>query len=464
MILRWLRPLLLAAILCAPALARAQETQVALDVAGKVDKVERALAEQIGLFVDKYPDFKEATLFESPGPIYVLEVLVEVDGKTSRSRVPMTGAEVETLRRQVTDLIAAKAPTMMLNQDGRAYLLTATTLLALFFYDWSIPVALGLDSTGGAALGLAVGAGGFFLPFLLTSNSTVTHGDASLATQGLTRGILHGAAVAGLAGSELEFSGLALLLDLFSIVEGIGGYQFSRGLELPDGHAHFVGVASDLTTLAAMELGTVIGGTEFLGKPLAGAILAGGYGGYALGHLLAPSLELSMGDAEVLRATGLLGMGIGAAISVLLPSTGDVETAARVFTGLALAGGVGGALFGGNFISGAEFTMGQALFGYLAMLGGSLLASAPLVFGDIGRFSVLLPIGGATLGYVGMMYSYLDEARAASRAVRRTTTSSLRLQLNPLPILARASSQVHAAGLAEESMLRAPVISLVGAF
>jgi hypothetical protein len=176
-----------------PAAAQ-QEVQVPFDQQGRIQVLDAPTAARLGLFTDRYPGYQEARLLLLlPDSSYVLEITTVRAGQTYRERVPQTPAEVEALRRQVTDRIAARPPAALLDQEGRGALLTTTTLLGLGFYGWGIPVALNLEADQTvAALYMLTAGGSFFVPWALTRGAVVTRGMADLAGWGATRGIVQG--------------------------------------------------------------------------------------------------------------------------------------------------------------------------------------------------------------------------------------------------------------------------------
>src|SRR5262245_56611138 len=150
--------------------ARAQEVQVPLDRAGHVQRIDAPLAKRLGTFTERYPGFTEARLFSAPESTFTFEVTMARGGQTVRERVPMSPAGVDSLRDQISLLIAERAPHTGLHQEGRTLLITGTTVLGLAFYGWALLYAADIeDGTTAGGLYLLTAASSFFVPLIATA-------------------------------------------------------------------------------------------------------------------------------------------------------------------------------------------------------------------------------------------------------------------------------------------------------
>lgn len=108
----------------------AQEVQVSPDKAGKFDYITTEMESRLNLF-PQYKNFLEARLYELSDSTYLLEILHRKNGQRHRERKKLTTKEFREFRRQVSEKLQQHKPETMLNQEGRAKLLTATSLIGL---------------------------------------------------------------------------------------------------------------------------------------------------------------------------------------------------------------------------------------------------------------------------------------------------------------------------------------------
>src|SRR5689334_12599236 len=85
----------------AAAVAVAVELQVPLDHAGRVQRIDAALARRLQMFADR-PDFQDARLFQLADSSYVLEITSLAGPGLSRERIPLTALGADSLRSVVT--------------------------------------------------------------------------------------------------------------------------------------------------------------------------------------------------------------------------------------------------------------------------------------------------------------------------------------------------------------------------
>jgi hypothetical protein len=426
---------LLLAALALPTSLAAQEVQVPWDAAGRVEVVETRLARQLGLFLDEYPGFQQARLFELQDGSYLLEVTLVRDGRTLRQRVPLTAGEAAALRGEVRELMARRAPGAAVDHDGRMTLLVTTTALGVSYYGWAVPYILDVDSyqSPGAynALFMLVAGGSFFLPWMASAGQPVSWGMQQASSYGATRGIAHGWALHALlfgdppqrgynlpdvyphpdpsAQSDLERyerRGMAFSLAA-SMAEGIAGYAWARNRAVDGGHAAAVGLGGDAGMGAGLLL-TVATGWD---ARRAGALVTtGAAAGLVAGHLVARDGRFTMGDVGLIYTTGTLGLQAGLALALIGEPTNEDGLAA-----LLLVGGAAGLFAGGVLTRQTNFTVAQSSLVSLGTLAGGFagLGIGSLVAGDDASPGALavLATAGALAGFIPMYARYAAEAR-----------------------------------------------------
>jgi hypothetical protein len=395
----------------APALA--QETQVALDEAGRVMEIDRPLARRLGLFLDDHPQLEFVRLYRVDPTSYVLEITVLREGRTVRERILMTDDEVGRLRAQVTGRLAARAPALALDQEGRFLLLGTTTLLGLGFYGWAVPVMLDMDD-GRLILAtyMFTAAGSFVVPFLYTRGRPVTYGMANAGFWGATRGLVGGIYLATLLDDTSDRTAVGLGMA-GSLGAGLAMYDWARRTDMSAGDAHVIGNFGDFGHAWALS-GMLIAQPDE-DRLFAAAALAGGGAGLVLGATRAPRLPYTWGDAEVQRGGFYLGMYNALALWSLLVGDDPSDDQGRILGALMIGGSAAGLHVTDRLLVGHDFTAGQGILVNLGMLAGGLMGAGlgVLIAGDDsdGRVIVTLSALGANAGF-GLTYLTLsDDAR-----------------------------------------------------
>jgi hypothetical protein len=420
--------------------AHAQEVQVPLDHSGRLMRIDAQLAKRLGTLTDQYPGFTEARLFRAADSTFVFEVTMARGGQVLRERVPYTAAGVDSLRASISMRVAEKAPQAALNQEGRALLVTATTLLGLGFYGWALPYAgdvQGDQSAGG--LYLLTSAASFFIPFAATDDQAVSYGMTDLALYGSTRGIVHGILVYQLfKGSENTSQGNVGSALAGSLAEGVGGYIWAQHSDLGAGDAQTIGTLGDFGLLEGLGFTALADNYDHNENEAAAAtMLAGSAAGIAGGALLAGKRAYSYGDASVMRNAGLLG--VFAAEMV----TDWFNPEDKAYVTAAMIGGPIGLAIGDRLVANTDFNVGQSVLVTLGMVAGATfgLGVGYLSSGansDNGTALLTSSMIGAGLGFVGTYRSFLPAARASR------TGSSWRIELSPLAALAAQSPRASA--------------------
>lgn len=397
--------------------AHAQETQVPLDEEGRIEAIDARLAGQLGLFVDEYPGFTEARLFEAAEGSFVLEISLRRDGRLVRERQNLSAGEAEELRMMVSRRVVERAPAAALDQDGRFLLLGQTTFLGLGFYGWAIPTMLNVqDATSFGGSYLLTASGSFFVPFLLTQGQPVSYGMANLSRSGATRGVTHGfllySLLAGPPTLSRQDQGRARLAAgvVTSMAEGVGGYLWARDEAMDPGTSATLANGSDLGLLWGSGVSGVLGDDNFENRLPAGLALTGAVLGVEGGRRLAARRDFTWGDANVMRTGGALGT-YGALAAADLLGAED----RRIFWGSAVLGSAAGGVLSDRMLDGRNFSVGQSVLVQLGTLAGGLTGLGVATLGE-GSATTFLTMGavGATAGFAATFAALAPEATASS--------------------------------------------------
>ncbi|HEX2094939.1 MAG TPA: hypothetical protein VHG28_21240 [Longimicrobiaceae bacterium] len=425
--------------------AWAQEVQVPFDEEGRIEIVDAVLAARLGLWVDRYPGFREARLFQGPDSAYVLEITSVRDGRTVRHRTPLTGEQVRALRQELAGRVAERAPRATLNQEGRYLLLSQSTTLGAAFYGTAVPVIADAEE-GSTAFSLYTftTAASFFLPYLLTQDEPVTYGMANLSRYGASRGIAHGLLLYRLAAGDpeeecviLEESGYCEFDNgderaematavLASVAEGVGGYLWARAERMTAGTANAIGTGGDFGLLGGLGLAYLAGTADIGERATAAIVLPSAAAGIAAGRWVAARRDYTWGDADVIYSGGVLGAFTGWAATDLLGVDAKPSVAA------AMLGAGAGLYLGDRLVQGTDFSVSQGAINRLGMMAGGLLGAGVGVLVDDSDPTAALTLAtlGGALGYYGT-YSTLAPAARAQRGESVAGLGAWRVRIAP---------------------------------
>jgi len=408
-------------LLLAGLTARAQETSVPIDADGKLNQIDAELEAKLGLFPE-IPEFREARLFQNDSVTFTLQVAYQPGGQLIQRRTTLTLSEAHALRQRVSDSIAARAAGVTLDQEGRAGLLLATTVISLGYYGAAITTAANIDD-GRAIVGayMLSGAVGFFIPYLLTNNRPVRAADEGLATSGLALGVGHGMAASLIINGEENTTEAVLGWSVpFSIAEGIAGYMISDGYQLSHGKATMLSnggaLGFGLGAGAAFLADLYDRGNE---RAVGTLMLGGSAGGFLLGNTMANAQSYTAGDAHVTAATSLLGGFVPLFFAEMIDPDGD-NSDGKLHIGGVMLGATGGMLIGGELVRGKDFTTSQATYIGLGELAGGLLGLGVsyLLTSETTGNNRALYLGVSSAGAVGgfgLLYNLMSkESRATT--------------------------------------------------
>lgn len=385
---------------------RAQEVQVPVDQAGRIQVITAELARRVGLFPE-VDNLREVRLFLLPDSTFVLEITSARGDVFLRDRRPLSAAEAAEFRRDFTARITARAPTAVLDQGGRTKLLVGSMVLGLGYYGWATAAAFDPDDSQTAvALYMLTAGGTFILPFLATRTKSVPDAVASMALWGATRGPLHGLLASELGDADKDKTKFAWTVAV-GAAEGIAGGVAARSLGMTSGRAELTGVGGDIGLGVGFGIADQLKLDErfryqivqYPGFPrdsypvndrtLQSAVMLAGSGlGLAGGYLLGGTEEWTRGDAVVFRNVTLLGSLTGVAvgdfihqprlITQLDPFSGTSysyyeDEFSRTHSAAGLIGTAAGMVLGRALVTGRNFTTSQETLLSLSPLAGGLI-------------------------------------------------------------------------------------------
>jgi hypothetical protein len=455
---------LLAALLANPARARAQDPAPPPPAATL--SPDEAVADANGARRQALFDLGFNALVDGNLPLAerAFSEAAALPGDAAQSGVAELFAErvqqLRVRRRLAPEGTVTARPAPRVNRDvgrtERVAILGATTALGLGLYGWTLPGALGVDSSQSTrafvGLYMVTAASSFIVPYLILRDRPVTPGQANLAFYGSTRGIWHGVLVGALIGGEIGINrrtqGWKAAMLLGSVAEMVAGYQWAGAGHLSAGEARTIAAVGDL------GLGLGFGGGflfRFDGKPrdctpftervecfgpdpqadkhsrqMSGMGLLGSALGLTGGYFLARHRENTWGDGEVLRGSIVLGTFTAAGLADLTSRGRDFgDFGNRKYTAALMVGGTAGLVAGDYLVRKTTFSPGQSMLLDLSMVAGGLLGAGTtyLVPGGSNKpyvFAAALgSIAGFTLAYWGLHDAPESEAtRQLSRLSR----------------------------------------------
>ena len=409
-------------------LAVAAEVQVPLDRAGRVQRVDAALAKRIGMFSDR-PGFQEARLFQLADSSFVLEISSMLEAGLSRERVPLTSAGVDSIRDLVTTGLAEHHTTPTIDTSGRPLFVTTTTLMCFGFYGWAIPYLFEENASSEVVSGtyLVTAGLGTFLPLYLTRDGPVSMGSALMSWYGMSRGTLHGALLPyALSDDPAEKSPVGTAFA-FSIAEGIGGYVWAARTKMSEGSAATISNGADYGALYGLGFADLLDADKT--GNAAGPLIGSGVGLIAAA-LYAPHRDHTYGDASVMRTGGWVGAYTGIAIAQTFSNVSEWDESTTIG---AMTGGALGLAVGDGLVRKVDFTFGQGVIVDLCAIGGGLfgLGLGTFASGNDAIKEEVLWSTSAVGTIAGYALGYRMNAKAARRAA--ADRSAWRFDVMPTP-------------------------------
>ena len=392
------------------------EIQVPMDTEGKTLVIDSRLEERLKLF-GNYEGFQRAWLFQVNDSLYILEVFRRSENHLVKTRLPFTENQVSDFRTHVSSRFLTLDSAYLLDRSGRNKFVAGELALSLGFYGWAIPAAANVDD-GRLAVGLYMLTSGlgFYIPFELTRNASISDGAATLSLYGASRGVIHGIALADMIGDDPSYRGRTTSAILSSIAGSIIGYQIASHTHMSSGTSEAISVGGDL--------GIGIGlGSAYLADLIddhprgAGAcVLAGSGLGCLAGAFLASEENYTRGDAYVLSGATVL----GAYVPLLFADLADPDND-DAYISVSMLGGTAGFLVGHLLIHDKEFGTGEGNLIRLGELAGGLIGlGCAYLFSsdedDNTRLYLSTSAIGAAAGF-GLLYnSYTNKARSVAES------------------------------------------------
>lgn len=425
------RTVLVASLLVAT-IGAAADLQVPLDRAGRVQRIDAALARRIRMFTDR-PDFQEARLFQLADSSFVLEISSLSGASLTRERVPLTAAGADSLRGVVTAGLAEYKTTPTLDSSGRPLFVAATTGMCFGFYGWAIPYLFMENASSETITGtyLVTSSAGTFIPLWLTRNRPVSMGSALMSWYGMSRGTLHGAIFPLAFNESPDDKAPVAAAFALSIAEGIAGFEWAAHTHMTEGSASTITTGADFGGLYGLGFAHLFDADASGGA--AGTLIGSGLG-LAAGAIYAPRRAHTYGDASVMRTAGWIGGYMGLAIDQVIATDNDYT---KSTTAAAMTGAAAGLFLGDGLVRRTDFTFGQGVIVDLCTIGGGLfgLGIGTIAAGDsevqrrvYWSASSLGTVGGYAIGYA------LGAMSARRAAADRT---SWHLEIVPSPPLRR---------------------------
>jgi hypothetical protein len=410
----------------AAAVAVAAELQVPLDHAGRVQRIDAALARRLKMFTDR-PDFQDARLFQLADSSYVLEITALANAGLSRERIPLTALGADSLRSIVTNALVEHRTTPVLDSSGRPLFVATTTATCFGFYGWAVPYLFMEGATSEAATGtyLLIASGGTFIPLYLTRNRSVSMGAALMSWYGMSRGALHGALIPNALSDDPGSKAPVGSAFAMSMVEGIAGFEWASRTGMTEGTAATINNLCDFGTLYGLGFADL---ADANGQAGSAATLAGAGAGLVTGALYARGRNHTYGDASVMRTAGWVGGYLGMAIE----ATAAQNNWSNTTTAAAMVGSAAGLAVGHGLVQRTDFSFGQGVIvdlctvsGWLFGLGAAYVASSN---GDLDESTFWLSTGLGTLAGYGA--GYATGVKSARRAAADRT--SWHLDVSPV--------------------------------
>lgn len=247
---------------------------------------------------------------------------------------------------------------------------------------------------------LAAGAS-YFITNRIAGKEQVTRAQNHLTSDAAWRGFAVGTgALYAIAGDAPDGKTVALVGLASGLTTAVAGFRAGRGFSDAEAESRTtVSTLSAATTFLVLETFGLLG-EDVAPRATIGAIVGAAGAGYLIGPRYArqPGFGVTKGDVELLKLSAQLG--------VMLATTPLVETntGEEAVSGAALAGLVGGALFGhSRLVRRYDHTSGEAGQVKLGVLAGGALGlgtSFLLSLESETRSTMALTTGGAVLGAI----------------------------------------------------------------
>jgi hypothetical protein len=441
---------------------QAPEVQIPFDTDGNIWTITQAMEQQYG-FLREYPNVVEARLYQAQtaDSSYTLELTQFLNGRTQRTRIPLSREQTNDLRSRVVSALQVTptfAPEERLTDWEKTSLAISAGLLGLYYGIFTDATVLATQNTSGST-GPSFGTATLLTPLLFaggaiwaTNQSWFNRSSALMLGNGLTLGFLRGIFLYGLIGDVRTGTGGGLVATgvLTAAAEAGFGMTIPTTLNLNYGQTTVLTGMGATGLLAGVLMPATLGafdngsnGWDFRGVSavVLGLSAAGYYGGYLLGQ----SQHFAGGDGLVFGTPATLGLLLPLSVTFLNnPQTID----GKLTAGLSLLTHGAGYVLGGMLIKDKDFSFqqGRAISSAtgLGVLAG-LLPSLADRSGQTARLSTLLMVLGGGVGF-GISYA-LNSTQAGLNDRTRRAANGSQSSLWMDEVLKRTSVEVSPMGM-----------------
>ncbi|MBU3741455.1 MAG: hypothetical protein FGM24_04125 [Candidatus Kapabacteria bacterium] len=423
----------------------AQDVMVPFDSAGTVLTYTAKDEFELNLFPD-IVGLREARIWMTPDSVFTLEVSSGYDARSVRTRKQLTLADVRDIQRRFSEMVLKKRPESLYDQSGRPSLLWTSTIMGATYYGAALGAVVFGESFGESPVTsafpfLVAGTAGFAMPYLLTKNSTITKGDASLMRSALILGPATGWGLTSLILGDNVANGDNYRMGFgVSLVTGVAGtfaaYNYSRSRNLQEGHANLISSSIIYGGIAGLCSGLIIGdivepSADVGIRMTSGLALAGSVAGFVVGDALGSAQHYTPGDATSFAVTTTLAGVLPLAIAPLLDNP-DVS----VIAGATMLTTIAGMYLGDRGVVGRDYSGDEAQYMLLGAAGGALLGLGVGIMTEASEGMPLLMLGGATITYAIVRAGFGEQASFRARSIG---SLDLDWHINPTAPLVAAS-------------------------
>lgn len=396
--------LILLFLIFSPKIIYSQERQIPIDSTNNINTINQELEKNLELFPE-YTNFEEAKLFQKNDSSFILEIYYTENGDLLKNRKEISEKQLFEIRAKIQEIISQKALNLNLNQEGRTFLITGTTLLSIYYGYAFGNLVNASDNVRGAIDLFTIGAG-FFVPFYLTKNIEVTYGMSNLAIGAGAIGLGAGYCLNDLAHISFDLNDVFILPTITSISGIIGGYYYAKENKISQGKANAIVDMSVLGVPYLAGISYTLVGDEMTNNQISGSFLLGSIGGAILGNALSNKYNYAPGDAAVFSTSTLLTTAETSALIAIM-KVQDAKTA----VGMMVFGATIGGLRGNYLASTYDYSSAEGHYVALGTIGGWLFGSGVCLLAfnkasdDALRFIPAVTVLFAELGFDITNYS-----------------------------------------------------------
>jgi hypothetical protein len=403
----------------------AQDTQLPFDRDGKYFTIDEQLENRFKLFPD-YPTFREARLFQTPEDTYYIEISFMRDNRMVRDRKDITTTELESIRISI-EMAEEQARSAYIDHSGRAKFIRTTVGMNLLFYGWSVPDALDMNPAAGVSYYFLSTGAAFYIPFVLTKNSSVTEPMANLSRYGAYRGAIQGflldQTIGGPDAGGNRYLGLGTAVSMTGLMVG---YHQAKKYDYTRGQVATIGLYTDYGLVGGYLTGMSVLGLNRQGN--AAVALGSSLAAYTLSSSYARNNYYTVGEVRIKRSVMLLS---GLTALTLMDYTGTDNP--KYYAASAVLGSGAGLYLSHKLLEPYYFSDTQGSLIWYSTVGGYAIGSGI-------SYAVLGPENGASqvyltlsaIGGIAGFYLLFNHFKDEARTNRTQMGSNLSVNINPM--------------------------------